>query len=112
MRMRSEGYSTWFVIMYMYTCICLSVTTFSAAMCNQTANKRYLRVQCHTGFIYFTGIKRAAAFETYGVKQNEGANMQISTGLHVHCTLTSSAYIGGTRSCNAGRVLTLHATCI
>ena len=64
---------------HVHVYVCLSVTTFSAAMCNQTANKRYLRVQCHTGFIF----KRAAAFETYGVKQNEGANMQISTGLHV-----------------------------
>ena len=30
---------------------CLSVTTFSAATRNKTANKRYRRVQCHTGFI-------------------------------------------------------------
>ena len=45
----------------------LSVTTFSAATRNKTDNKRYKRVQCHTGFI----LKRAvfcknAAFERYG----------------------------------------------
>ena len=34
-------------------CVCLSVcvTTFSAATRNETAKKRYQRVQCHTGFI-------------------------------------------------------------
>ena len=31
--------------------VCLSVTTFSAATRNETAKKRYQRVQCHTGFI-------------------------------------------------------------
>ena len=31
--------------------VCLSVTTFSAATRNKTANERYERVQCHTGFI-------------------------------------------------------------
>ena len=30
---------------------CQSVTTFSAATRNETAKKRYQRVQCHTGFI-------------------------------------------------------------
>ena len=39
--------STWFVI----PSVCLSVTTFSAATRNETAKKRYQRVQCHTGFI-------------------------------------------------------------
>ena len=32
-------------------CVCVSVTTFSAATHNETAKKRYQRVQCHTGFI-------------------------------------------------------------
>ena len=32
-------------------CVCLSVTTFSAATRNETAKKRYQRIQCHTGFI-------------------------------------------------------------
>ena len=32
-------------------CVCVSVTTFSAATRNETAKKRYQRVQCHTGFI-------------------------------------------------------------
>ena len=45
--MRSEGYSSCLVILS----VCLSVTTFSAATSNKTANKRYERVQCHTGFI-------------------------------------------------------------
>ena len=38
-RMRSEGYSTWFDIVCLS--VCLSVTTFSAATRNKTANKRY-----------------------------------------------------------------------
>ena len=46
--MRSEGYSSCFVILS----VCLSVTTFSAATSNKTANKRYEWVQCHTGFIF------------------------------------------------------------
>ena len=33
------------------TVLGLSVTTFSAATRNETAKKRYQRVQCHTGFI-------------------------------------------------------------
>ena len=60
-------------------CLCVSVTTFSAATRNETAKKRYQRVQCHTGFILYFG--KNAAFESYGVKRSEGANMQISTGL-------------------------------
>ena len=61
--------------------VCPSVTTFSAATRNETAKKRYQRVQCHTGFILKMVIDKNAAFESYGVKQSEGANMQISTGL-------------------------------
>ena len=34
----------------------LSVTTFSAATRNETAKKRYQRVQCHTGFIFKMAI--------------------------------------------------------
>ena len=47
--------------------ICPSVTTFSPAMCNKTAKKRYQRVQCHTGFI-LSVFGKNAAFESYGVK--------------------------------------------
>ena len=36
--------------------VCLSVTTFSAATRNETAKKRYQRVQCHTGFIFKMAI--------------------------------------------------------
>ena len=62
--------------------VCLSVTTFSAATRNKTVNERYKRVQCHTGFIFkIAFFCKNAAFESYGVKQSEGANMQISTGL-------------------------------
>ena len=46
--MRSEGYSSCFVILS----VCLSVTTFSAATSNKTANKQYEWVQCHTDFIF------------------------------------------------------------
>ena len=47
------------------------------------ANKRYYLVQCHTGFIFKIAFfcKKNAAFESYGMKQSEEANMQISTGL-------------------------------
>ena len=40
--MRSEGYSSCFVIVCLsvYLSVCLSVTTFSAATRNMTANKR------------------------------------------------------------------------
>ena len=62
--------------------VCLSVTTFSAATSNKTANKRYEWVQCHTGFIFkITFFVKKIALESYGVKQSEEANMQISTGL-------------------------------
>ena len=37
--MRSEGYSTWFVILCLS--VCVSVTMFIAATRNKTANKRY-----------------------------------------------------------------------
>ena len=36
--------------------VCLSVTTFSATTCNETAKKRYQRVQCHNGFIFKMAI--------------------------------------------------------
>ena len=44
-----------------------------------------------------------AAFESYGVKQSEEANMQISTGLPRPALRTLGK---GTRSYNAGRVST------
>ena len=70
--MRSEGYSSCFVILS----VCLSVTTFSAATSNKTANKRYEWVECHTGFIFkIVFFGKNAAFESYGVKQSEEANM-------------------------------------
>ena len=56
-------------------------------------------------WLYFLNsvFRKNAGFESYGVKQSEGANMQISTGLY---TSISSAYLGGIRSCHAGRVST------
>ena len=76
--MRSEGYSSCFVILS----VCLSVTTFSATTSNKTTNKRYEWVQCHTDFILkIAFFCKNAAFEGYGVKQSEEANMQIRTGL-------------------------------
>ena len=60
--------------------VCLSITTFSAATSNKTANKRYEWLQCHTGFIFkITFFCKNVALESYGVKQSEKANMQIST---------------------------------
>ena len=63
--------------------VCLSVTTFSAATSNKTANKRYEWVQCHTGCILKIAFFccKNVVFQSYGVKQSEEANMQISTGL-------------------------------
>ena len=62
--------------------VCLSVTTFSAATRNETAKKRYQRVQSHTGFILKMAVLiKMLRSKSYGVKQSEGANMQISTGL-------------------------------
>ena len=55
--MRSEGYSGCFVILSVRLSACLSVTTFSAATRNKTANKRYYRVQCHTGFKIAFSVK-------------------------------------------------------
>ena len=49
---------------------------------NKTASKRYEWVQCHTGFIFLNSVFcKNVAFESYGVKQSEEANIQISTGL-------------------------------
>ena len=70
------------VVLSFYLSVCLSVTTFSAATSNKTANKRYEWVQCHTGFIFkIASFVNIFALENYGVKQSEEANMQISTGL-------------------------------
>ena len=50
-RMRSEDYSSCFIILSVCLSVCLSVTMFSATTSNKMANKRYEWVQCHTGFI-------------------------------------------------------------
>ena len=52
----------------------------------------------------FSVFWKNAAFQTHGVKQSEGANMQIRTGLPRPALRTLDT--GGTRSCNAGRALT------
>ena len=68
--MRSEDYNSCFVILSVSLSVCLSVTTFSAATSNKTANKRYEWVQCHTGFIFKNSLFcKNVAFESYGVKQ-------------------------------------------
>ena len=70
------------VILSVCLSVCYHVTTSSAATRKKTANKRYEWVQCHTGFILkILCFFKNAAFENYGVKQSEEANMQISTGL-------------------------------
>ena len=75
--MRSEGYVLSFCLS-----VCLSVTTFSAATSKKTANKRYELVQYHTGFIFkIAFFLKMLRSKSYGVKQSEEANMQISTGL-------------------------------
>ena len=43
--MRSEGYSTWSVCLYVCVSVCLSVTTFSATTRNNAPNKIYQQLQ-------------------------------------------------------------------
>ena len=45
--MRSEGYGTWSVSFS----VCLSVTTFSATMLNETTKEQYQKVQHYTGLM-------------------------------------------------------------
>ena len=76
--MRSEGYSSCFVILSVCLSVCLSVTTFPAATRNKT-----IVTGSVPHWLYFENsvFHKNAAFESYGVKQSEEANMQIRTGL-------------------------------
>ena len=79
-RMRSEGYSTWCL------CVCLSVLCVCLLpRCRyaQRDGQKVIPTGSLPHWLYFKNgdFDTNAAFESYGVKQSEGANMQISTGL-------------------------------
>ena len=71
--MRSEGYSSCFVILS----VCLSVC--SHVFCRYAKQDGQLAILMGSvpHWLYFLN----SAFESYGVKKSKGANMQISTGL-------------------------------
>ena len=70
--MRSDGYSS----------VCLSVDDYSRTTGYEAAYERYQQLQCYKGMKYECGdFAETTAFERYGVKTSEKANMQISTGL-------------------------------
>ena len=85
--------STFFVIPSVRPSVCLPITTFSAATRNET-----IPTGSVPHWLYFKNgdFGKYDAFASYGVKQSEGANMQISTG----------PALRGARNCNAGRVST------
>ena len=71
--MRSEGYSTWSVILSVRPSIRPSVrlsgTPYSGTTRNKAAKKRYQRVQCHTGLMFKIGIfVKVLRSKRYGVK--------------------------------------------
>ena len=59
--------------------VCLSVTMFSVTTRNETANQRYQRVYCYTGFFLKTDdYCITTAFKSCGMKSKWKANMLIS----------------------------------
>ena len=73
--MRSEGYSTW----SMCLCVCYHVFCRYA----QRDGQKAIPTGSVPHWLYLKNgdFVKNAAFKSYGVKQSEGANMQISTGL-------------------------------
>ena len=73
--MRSEGYSTWSV--------CQSVCYHVFCRYAQRDGQKAIPTGSVPHWLYYKNgdFGKNAAFESYGVKQSEGANMQISTGL-------------------------------
>ena len=73
-RMRSEGYSS-------CLSVCLFVDDYSRTTGYEAAYERYQQLQCYKGMKNSGDFAEMTAFERYGVKTSERANMQISTGL-------------------------------
>ena len=68
--MRSEGYSSWSVS------VCLSVDDYSRTTGYEAAYERYQQLQCYKGMKKKCGdFAETTAFERYGVKTSEKANM-------------------------------------
>ena len=80
--MRSEGYSSWSVSLSVCLSVCLSVDDYSRTTGYEAAYERYQQLQCYIqGHENECGdFAETTAFERYGVKTSERANMQISTG--------------------------------
>ena len=80
--MRSEGYSSWSVD---GLCVCLSVCLSTTILALQAT--RRLMSDIPTASVLqghekeYGDFAETTAFERYGVKTSERANMQISTGL-------------------------------
>ena len=82
--MRSEGYSSGSVCLFVCLSVCLSVDDYSRTTGYEAAYERYQQLQC------YKGMKNNVAIllkQLYGVKTSERANMQIS-----RLTTNSSAY--------------------
>ena len=58
-------------------CVCLSVTTFSATMCNKAAKKRYKGLQCYTSTI----LCKYSVQKLWCVNRSKKANIRMSTSL-------------------------------
>ena len=101
--MHSGGYGTWFVSVS----VCLSVVFYHHARENKIAIPKDSAL--HWLDFEFGEFRKSTAFKGYGVDK---AN---STDLHVHDVTTRSAcsaYLRGTRNCNAGRVSTLASSSV
>ena len=72
--MRSEGYSSWSVCLCLS--VCLSVDDYSRTTGYEAAYERYQQLQCYKGMKKQCGdFAETTAFERYGVKTSEKANM-------------------------------------
>ena len=61
--------------------VCLSVCYHVFCHYAQRDGQKAIPMGSVPHWLYFRDFDKNAAFESYGVKQSEGANMQISTGL-------------------------------
>ena len=97
--MRSEGYSTWFVIPSVCPSVYLSVTTFSATTRNETT-KIAIPTCSFLHWLENSDFVEVVRSNFMAWKPSAQANMLISTSTWSAC----SVYPGGTRSHNEGRV--------
>ena len=104
--MRSEGYSTWYVILSVCPSVRLSGTTYSGTTHNKAAKKRYQRVQCHTGLIFKIAIfVKVLRSKVMASKPSEQANMLMSMAQILPVSSTVEAVEG--RVCGPGLPKTL-----